>query len=298
MTIQQAFEKFILSRKLADLSKKTVSNYMCFVQPFVSYITPDSFINELTDDTINGYIETLIDKELSKSTRVTYIRHLKVFLQWVQDRYLVAYDAKNIRVPKSPKKNVKIYSPEEVQQIFDAVTAESEWIVLRNCCIVALMYDSGLRLHEVSTLKRADVSLSGSRLTVTGKGSKQRTVPLGGFAASYLKQYWEVCPYKSKYVFVCRYGEPLTDNAVRQFMQKLADELPFELSAHRLRHNFATNYCLDQYEKNGQIDVFRLMILMGHEDLETTKRYLHLAYEIIGACNAVSHLDKIKEVEN
>ena len=55
------------------------------------------------------------------------------------------------------------------------------------------------------------------------------------------------------------------------------------LSRQSLDHNFATDYCKDQYEERGQVDIYRLMILMEHEDIDTTRRYLHDAKEIIGA---------------
>ena len=85
----------------------------------------------------------------------------------------------------------------------------------------------------------------------------------------------------------------MTCDSVKHMVYKLADKLDFELSSHKLRHNFATNYCIDQYEARGQVDIYSLMYLMGHEDVETTQRYLHFAMEIIATRNHVSHLDKV-----
>ena len=69
-------------------------------------------------------------------------------------------------------------------------------------------------------------------------------------------------------------------------MWKLAQKLPFEFSSHKLRHNFATNYCIDQYKKHGFVDIYKLMILMGHKDVKTTN-------QIIVSRESVSHIDKI-----
>ena len=74
---------------------------------------------------------------------------------------------------------------------------------------------------------------------------------------------------------------------------KLANQLQFELSSHKLRHNFATNYCIDQFTRNNQVDIYSLMYLMGHENIETTRRYLHFAMEIIASRETISHLDTI-----
>ena len=70
-------------------------------------------------------------------------------------------------------------------------------------------------------------------------------------------------------------------------------KLPFEFSSHKLRHNFATNYLLDQYERFGQMDIYQLMAIMGHEDISTTRRYLHEANGILAVRGCISHLDKV-----
>lgn len=84
MTIQQAFENFILSRKLADLSSKSISAYMQFVRPFLLYIGMEKHIDLITQTDISKYIGTIIDKPLSRSSKATYIRHLKIFLRWCE----------------------------------------------------------------------------------------------------------------------------------------------------------------------------------------------------------------------
>lgn len=97
---------------------------------------------------------------------------------------------------------------------------------------------------------------------------------------------------------VSRTGKELTCNAVKHMMFSIQRKLPFEFSSHKLRHNFATNYCIDQYEKTGQIDIYKLMLLMGHEDIETTRVYLHHANQIIASKMNISHLDKVFFGEN
>lgn len=297
MTLQNVYDNFILSRKLADLSEKTVSDYEQFITPFLRFIGTDKDFSAIVQKDIIDYIETLLKRPLSKATRATYIRHIKIFLRWAENEYYSHYTAKAIKVPKSPKRSVRIYSDTEIAEIFQAVEAETEWLTLRNKCIIALMYDSGLRQSEVCTLKRSKISYTDNRMTVHGKGDKERIVPLGKLTQYFMREYISKCPYKLDTFFVNRRGEPLTCNAVKLFITKLAQDLPFELSSHKLRHNFATNYCIDQYENYGQIDIYRLMYLMGHEELETTKRYLHFAYEIIASKGCISHLDSVMNRE-
>lgn len=293
MTVQTAFEKFILSRQLADLSPKTISDYQLFVQPFVAFLGSDADITAVTQEDINSYILTLIKRPLSKSSRATYIRHIKIFLKWIQSDYAVSYDYQKIKVPKSPKKNVKIYTSNEIQIIMDSIHTDSEWLTFRNKCIIALMYDSGLRQSEICTLQKGRISFQDRSIVVHGKGDKERTVPIGNISIHFIREYLSRCPYDSHLLFVNRRGKPLTTNAVKLLVTRLSEKLDFELSSHKLRHNFATNYCIDQYECTGQIDIYRLMILMGHEDIETTRRYLHHANEIISTKSHMSHLDGI-----
>lgn len=282
------------SRRLAGLSDKTLNNYTLFVLPFVVSVGADRLFSDLCQDDVSSYIDSVLKRPVSKSTRATYVRHLKVFLKWAEDSFGAGYRSALIRVPKSPKREVRIYSDEEVRLIFDAVETDTEWITLRNRCIIALMYDSGLRQSEVCGLTRSCISFSSGRLTVYGKGDKERVVPMGNFTRRLLSAYLEACPLVGYgYVFLGRRGEVLSCGAVKTFMSRLADVLPFEISSHKLRHNFATNYCIDQYDRFGRVDIYRLMYLMGHEDVETTRRYLHFAYEVIACRDSVSRLDSL-----
>lgn len=293
MTIQEAFDNFILSRQLADLSPKTISDYQQFVMPFVRSVGSRKPLGDVSQQDIQSYLASLLKKPLSRATRSTYIRHLKIFLHWTEKEYTTAYSSHAVKVPKAPKRNVRIYSDEEVRQIFAGIHAETPWLTLRNKCIIALMYDSGLRQSEVCLLQKQDISFSDNRMTVKGKGNKERTVPLGRLTKRFMIDYFAQCPYSYKSVFLNRRGQPLTCNAVKLFVTRLADALPFELSSHKLRHNFATNYCIDQYKAHGQVDIYRLMYLMGHEDIDTTRRYLHMANEILASQGCISHLDGI-----
>lgn len=292
MTLGNVYDNFIRSRVLQDLTDKTLSAYRQFVTPFVRSVGADTEFSEIVQEDIEEYIYDLMQRPVSRSTKATYVRHLKAFLHWAETAYGANYSYRLVKVPKSPKKEVRIYTDAEVLAIFDAATAESEWLTLRNQTVIAMMYDSGLRQSEICSLKNKWVS-SDNRMKVSGKGGKERVVPLGKITRRLLRQYKKACPYKSEYVFVGRRGEPMTCNAVKLMITKTASRLDFELSSHKLRHNFATNYCIDQLEKNHQVDIYSLMYLMGHEEIETTQRYLHFAYEIIASKNNISHLDNV-----
>lgn len=293
MTVQQAFKNFIRSRKLRGLAEKTIKCYMDFNKPFINYLGVNTELVDITRETIDNYIFTLFESENSIATIATYIRHIKIFLRWLEKEYNLKMNAKNITVPKTPKKQVRIYNNEEIIKIFREIKAENEWLTSRNRAIVALMLDSGLRQNEVCTLLNYDIQFDNKMLKVCGKGSKERMIPIGKITIHYLKEYLTLCPYESKYTFISRRGEQLSGNAVKHLISKLSNNLSFEFSSHKLRHNFATNYCIDQYKKYGRIDIFQLMSLMGHENISTTQKYLHYAMDIIAARADVSHIDSI-----
>ena len=145
----------------------------------------------------------------------------------------------------------------------------------RNRCWVILMCDSGLRRGEIINLQIGNVHLARGFMIVTGKGDKQRFVPLGELSkislATYIRKYRNEAK-ESEPVFVNRFGEKCTINTVKQVFQKLKKQTGIlRLHAHLLRHTFATNYLVD----GGDLETLRL--LMGHSDLQVTMMYLHLA---------------------
>lgn len=297
MTVSDAFEKFMLSKKLAGLSENTIVDYKAHLRGFLSYAGNDCAVQDITEDLVQGYIFSLYGRALKKASVNTYIRNLRIFLTYVDKISALSFSPASIKIPRTPKKQLRIYSDDEIRQIFDNIRHSIKWIQFRNCTIIALMLDSGLRQSEVSSLRRKDVSFSPPRLLVHGKGDKERFVPLGNVSAHFLQQYWASCPFPpGDYVFLSDSGEKLTKNAIRLFVTRLAKRLPFELSSHKLRHNFATNYCLDKLNAGEQVDAFTLKTLMGHADISTTERYIHCAVELMAVKSIMSHLDRILDV--
>ena len=109
----------------------------------------------------------------------------------------------------------------------------------------------------------------------------------------FLEEYRKLCPYERDYVFVSRRGAPITNNTIKKFIQKIKCSTGIDLSSHKLRHNFATNYCIDSLEETGQCDAFTLQVLMGHESVKTTEKYMHYASSMVASKNAHSHLDMV-----
>lgn len=297
MILSAAYNNFIFAKRLQGCSEKTLECYAQVVHPLVQFLGTDTDLSDLTREKYNEYISLLVSRKYSRSTLASYVRQLKVFLRWLESEYDLDLETSKLKVPRTYKKVVHIYSDSEIKTIFDTISAENDWLTARNRAMVALMLDSGLRQQEVCTLQSADILWKRCTLNVTGKGNKERVVPFGNLSKHFMMEYRQLCPYSKDYFFVGRRGDVVTADSVKHFIYKLSQQLPFEFSSHRLRHNFATNYCLNQYEKYGQVDLYRLMILMGHEDIETTRLYLHHANQIIASVTAISHLDKVLKLD-
>lgn len=290
MKMIDLLNSFLQEKKLNGLSFKSIKDYKEFLVPFIEF-APDELL-DVSIKVVNSYFDLLLHRNISKSTYATYVRNVKIFLVWIENNYNFDIAAKKIKVPKSPKKNPYIYSDSDIKQIFNLIYNGS-WLSLRNCSIVALMLDSGLRQNEISKLTWSNIFIDSNYINVTGKGSKDRIVPLGSISKHYLLEYKNCCPFSSNNVFVTCSGDSITDNTIKLFMRKYSLKLPFEFSSHKLRHNFATNFLIDSYYSKGSMDVYALMSILGHENLETTKRYLHIANQVVYSRAHISHIDKI-----
>lgn len=294
MILREALEDFLFQKKLAGLESGSIKNYRATLSLMVSFIGPDMPLESVSYSAVTNYILSVYDKPISKATASSYIRNIRIFFRWASAEHKISFDPLKIKVPKSPKRNVHIYSDSEIRLIFSLVATSVPWITARNRAIVALMLDSGLRQFEICGLLHENIDRERQVMRVSGKGAKDRVVPLGRISVRLLNDYHEKCPYTdSPYVFLDRRGNKLSTNAIRLFVYRLEKHLPFKLSSHKLRHNFATNFCIDNMRTKGNTCVYDLSILMGHESIETTKKYEHFAHEIIAAENNISHLDGV-----
>lgn len=153
------------------------------------------------------------------------------------------------------------------------------------------MLDSGLRMHEAAFLSLDGLHLAEGYAVITGKGNKQRIVPLGLYTRKTLSRYLARRPASVHHrsVFLNRDGQPLTLCAVRQMFRKLKGRsgIP-RLHAHLLRHTFATRYL-----ENGG-DVYALQQILGHTSLEMVKKYIHtIPGKKVSCFTAYSPLDNL-----
>jgi integrase/recombinase XerC len=152
--------------------------------------------------------------------------------------------------------------------------AREPWVLARDAAVLALLYGSGLRISEALGLKRGDVPAPGrgDAITVTGKGNKQRMVPLLPQVTQLIADYVAICPYDLPAdgpLFVGTRGGPLSPRILQLVMERLrgALNLPDSATPHALRHSFATHLLA----RGG--DLRAIQELLGHASLSTTQIY-------------------------
>lgn len=296
MNLSFAIKKFITDRQVRMFTSKTIQNYRDVLGAFLRF-TGDIDIESITYDIhILRYNKYLISKGLSRASVGSYLRQIKAFFNYLEEQDIIKSGtiAKRIKPPKGAKKNINLFTGDDIKMIFESIHCESEWLTIRNKLLVCFMYDSGLRQEELTKILKADFDFTRNVLTVHGKGNKDRYVPFGKTTREYIDRYLLLCPFDMEYFFCDRYGKRITCNLIKKFINKLQQITGIEgLSSHKLRHNFATNFCIDGYIKDGYVDNIKLKTLMGHESLLTTEVYMHEAYEIVSTTHFRSHLDNI-----
>ncbi|MEE9140908.1 MAG: tyrosine recombinase XerC [Alphaproteobacteria bacterium] len=194
-----------------------------------------------------------------------------------------------LRTPKLPRTVPKPLSPEDAA---DAVATVGElsgtpWIALRDVALLTLLYGCGLRIDEALSLDRRDAP-SGETITITGKGRKQRMVPVLPAVATAVKAYLAACPYAlaaGDPLFVGARGKRLQAGVVQRQMRVLRRRLglPETATPHALRHSFATHLL------SAGGDLRAIQELLGHASLSTTQRYTEVDSERLMAVHARAH---------
>lgn len=279
MYLTECIDEFLIEQRVRGNSAATVDYYSRTLRFFREFIG-EVHIADVTLSDCRRYYLALVEEDITTVSVQTYIRGLRAFLNWCYESEYTDVDiCAKFKLPKATRKVIDVLTDREVSSLFDSLAGD-DWLSARNRLIVALMLDSGLRLHEVVTLSCSCIhSDEGYLIVQQGKGDKQRVVPFGSTTAQLLREYTGLTnfipPREPLLIKVSdiRYGyEPISDVTIKQLFRKLKERAGIRrLKPHLLRHTFATRYL----ENGGNI--YTLQQILGHTSLEMVKRYLHLA---------------------
>jgi integrase/recombinase XerC len=234
-------------------------------------------LGTLTPADFRAYLARRAADDLMRSSTARALSVLRGFFRFLDRRDLLHNAAlAAVRTPKLPKSVPKALSAQETENALGAVEDEDgerpPWIAARDSAILTLLYGCGLRLAEALGLTRGQAPLQAGMLVITGKGNKQRQVPVLPQVAEAIRAYLEACPYRlasGDALFRGARGGPLHPRLVQKRMQELrrALGLPETATPHALRHSFATHLLA------GGGDLRAIQELLGHASLATTQRY-------------------------
>jgi integrase/recombinase XerD len=261
------------------LSANTIEAYRRDIQKFSKFLQETGQnINSFKRGDIISFINSLRDSGNQATTVARNLATLRGFCKFMLMEGILKEDPiENLLTPKGWKRIPRIIGTDEVSSLLKK--PEGNNLSLRDKAILEIMYSSGLRASEVVNLKTGDINFEAGFLTITGKGSKQRVVPVHEQALSTIKKYMEesrpafLKKKASNYLFLAKGGKPMTRQRLWQLIKKYSAELSIKMSPHTLRHCFAS-HLLD-----GGADLRALQKMLGHTDISTTQIYTKVTPE-------------------
>ena len=265
------------------LSTNTISAYKTDLQLYQAWLfdVHKQTIEGVSPEGIESFMLYLHNEGRKEKSNARLLSTLKRFYQWgAANEYFEADPTALVKSPKLPKSIPKTITEAQVEALLYSPD-EYTPLGIRDRAILELMYASGLRVSEVVELPFEQINLSAGLVQVTGKGNKERIVPIGELAIEWIEKYIkESRPslVKNKWVhtlFVSRIGRPMTRQTLWHRVTNLAFDagIHTKLSPHTLRHAFATHLI------NHGADLRTVQLLLGHSDLSTTQIYTHVAKE-------------------
>ena len=258
------------------VSNETVKNYAYDLRQFFEALPKDTTEDMLPTD-ITDFVTTQLKNQLSVPTILRRISSTMNFYLFLEREHIIDFTVKKFDRPKKMKRLPKTISVEEVEELLNAPDLEKDE-GFRDRTMLEVMYSSGLRVSELLGLKMKQINLQKGVIDVIGKGNKQRKVPIGEYALDYVNEYIEKHRShnkgkRSNYLFLNRYGEPLSRQYFFLQIKKYAKIAGIEedISPHTLRHCFATHML-----ENGA-ELKALQEMLGHTNLSTTQIYTNVS---------------------
>ncbi|WP_339867911.1 site-specific tyrosine recombinase XerD [uncultured Algoriphagus sp.] len=265
-----------------SLSENSIEAYTRDVEKLAAYseVTfPEKSPLSLELEHLRRFVNDLAKLEISDYTHARIISGIKAFYKYLMYEDRITEDpAQLLEAPKLGRKLPDTLSYQEIVQLLEAIPlGEPEGH--RNRAMLEMLYSSGLRVSELTELKKGQVFEDVGFLRVTGKGNKERLVPIGKDALKYLNIYKNevrvhqvIAKGHEEFVFLNRRGKKLSRVMIFLIIKKTAEQAGIEknISPHTFRHSFATHLI------EGGADLRAVQEMLGHESITTTEIYTHL----------------------
>ncbi len=271
-----------------------LSNFFKFMSNHLGYSSNDNikevdihtldvqFLKKITLDDIQSYLFYLRETFSCKPTTIARkLSTIRIFFEYMTEQKLIDINpAQNLKNPKLEKRQPKYLTLEESQNLLH-IASDDNRNSKRNYAIITLFLNSGIRLAELIGINIKDIKFDDCKMSVIGKGNKERTIYLNKACMKAIKEYLQVRP-KEKIkegdedaLFLSERLERINRRTVQYVVKKELAKAGLDTtkySVHKLRHTAAT--LMYQY---GNVDIRALQELLGHESIATTEIYTHVA---------------------
>ena len=267
-------------RALEGASDNTLTAYAHDVHGFLGFVAQHTggeagliALKSLTITDMRAWMASLRREELTLRSIARKLSSVKSFFRWLGERE--GFEATAVLNARAPKFQAKLPRPLPVEATRDLISAlelqsSEPWVGARDVAVVTLLYGCGLRISEALSLTMADAPLP-QVLRITGKGGKERVVPVIAAARAAVEHYLKACPFASHEgpLFRGVRGGALSPRLIQKVMQaaRLQLGLPASTTPHAMRHSFATHLLA----AGG--DLRAIQELLGHASLSTTQAY-------------------------
>ena len=246
-------------------------------------------VKDIKLDDIHSFIAYLATNLKSKAaTRARKISTIRIFFNYLTNKahILEINPAQTLETPKQDKRIPKYLSLDDSKKLLNITASEENRNKERDYAIITLFLNCGMRLSELVGINIDDIDFSEEKMTVIGKGNKERTIYLNKACIKAIKEYLNVRPKdgirldsknSKKALFLSERRERISNRTVQQIITNELRKAGLDTkkySVHKLRHTAAT--LMYQY---GQVDIRALQELLGHESISTTEIYTHVANE-------------------
>jgi integrase/recombinase XerD len=281
----KGFRSYLTLEK--SLAANSIEAYLEDVRKFLRFLETGGFsgsIHQISLAHLEEFTGFIYDLGLAASSQARILSGLRAFFKYLQlEKIIQENPAEWLDMPKQKRKLPEVLSVEEVVKMIelpDLSTPEGR----RNRAALEVLYGCGLRVSELCQLKISGFYKSEGFLKVTGKGDKERFVPIGGEALKQLDLFWvhdrqhqTAAAHCEDFFFLNRSGKPFSRVYVFMVVKDLAAKagISKNISPHTLRHSFATHMV------EGGADLRAVQDMLGHASITTTEIYTHLDREYL-----------------
>ena len=304
-------EKTICSQELVDIignflrflqtekrySKNTIIAYGLDIADFTEFLSDikkatiePKFFSEIAVSHFRSWLVKRIERKTGNNSNARAISSLRSFFKFLNKNTTISnHEIEKIKTPKTIKSLPRPVGFEDIKKILKKIGdfRKNDWEIARDQVIFILLYGCGLRISEALSISKNSIQDS-KNLIISGKGKKQRMVPILEIVDLAIKNYLQKCPFNienEQRVFLSNSGSPYSYHEFASLVVKIRRSLnlPETLTAHSFRHSFASHLL----ESGG--DLRSIQELLGHENLSTTQKYTRVdRARLINVCQKFS----------